>query len=46
MKKKVIQPKSQAIQLAIFKELEIDYIELQDKQKHLLARKRRAGGSI
>lgn len=35
-----------AIQLSLYKELEIDYYVLQEKQKHLLAKKRRAGGKI
>ena len=38
--------KVRAIQLAISKDLEIEYSELQAKQKHLMAKRRRAGGSI
>lgn len=38
--------RTQAIQLAVIKELEMDYAELQDRDKHLRARKRRNGGVL
>ncbi len=34
------------IQLALFKDLEMEYATLQEKIKHLQAKKRRAGGII
>lgn len=38
--------KSMVIQTALFKNLEMEYSELQEKIKHLQAKKRRAGGVI
>lgn len=38
--------KYMVIQTALFKELEMDYVLLQEKIKHLQAKKRRAGNSI
>ena len=38
--------KSQALQLSIFNDMVIDYAVLQEKQKHLLAKKRRNGGAL
>ena len=37
---------AKAIQLAVLKELEIDYEVLQEREKHLRAKKKRAGGVI
>ena len=41
-----VKMKSNAIQLAIFPEFEIDYELLQEKHKHLTAKKRRRGGVL
>ena len=38
--------KAKAIQLAILKEFEIEYEVLQERDKHLKAKKRRAGGQL
>lgn len=38
--------KYMVVQTALFKDLEMDYVLLQEKIKHLQAKKRRAGGVI
>lgn len=38
--------KYMVIQTALFKDLEMDYVLLQEKNKHLQAKRRRAGGKI
>lgn len=38
--------KFMVIQTALFKDLEMDYVLLQEQTKHLQAKKRRAGGVI
>ena len=42
----VCNMQAKVIQLAFYEELEMDYSELQEKQKHLLAKKRRRGGEL
>lgn len=38
--------KKYMVQTALFKDLEMDYVLLQEQIKHLQAKKRRAGGVI